>query len=45
MSDDEIYGELAALAAAGIVECAWDDEKNEMVFWLNQDAYDKEQGK
>lgn len=26
---------LARLAADGYVECAWDDEKNEMVFWAN----------
>jgi hypothetical protein len=24
---------LAKLAAKGLVECAWDDENNEMVFW------------
>lgn len=28
---------LAKLAANGYVECAWDDKKNEMVFWANQD--------
>jgi hypothetical protein len=25
---------LARLAAQGFVECAWDDEKEEMIFWL-----------
>lgn len=39
---DEIYEDiqnwifnigLAKLAAAGKIECAWDDEENEMVFW------------
>lgn len=25
---------LARLAAQGYVECAWDDEDNDMVFWL-----------
>lgn len=25
---------LAKLAAKGVVECAWDDDSNEMVFWL-----------
>jgi hypothetical protein len=25
---------LARLAAQGFVECAWDDEKEEMTFWL-----------
>ena len=25
---------LAKLAAKGLIECAWDDESNEMVFWL-----------
>lgn len=24
---------LAKLAAQGLVECAWDDESNDMVFW------------
>lgn len=27
---------LARLAAEGYVECAWDDKKNEMVFWANK---------
>lgn len=32
---DAIYGAgLSKLAAKGIVECAWDDEENRMVFWL-----------
>lgn len=26
---------LSKLAAKGLVECAWDDESNEMVFWAN----------
>ena len=26
---------LARLAAQNLVECAWDDELNEMVFWAN----------
>jgi hypothetical protein len=26
---------LAKLAAEGRVECAWDDELNEMIFWLS----------
>jgi hypothetical protein len=25
---------LAKLAAKGFVDCSWDDESNEMVFWL-----------
>lgn len=28
---------LAKLAAEGYVECAWDDTKNEMVFWANKE--------
>jgi hypothetical protein len=32
---DWLYGiGIAKLAANGKVECAWDDESNEMVFWL-----------
>jgi hypothetical protein len=40
---DEVFGEirdwlygvgLSKLAAKGFVDCAWDDEANEMVFWL-----------
>lgn len=27
---------LAKLAADGYVECAWDSDKNEMVFWANE---------
>lgn len=31
-----LYGVgLSKLAAKGFVECAWDDECNEMVFWLS----------
>lgn len=26
---------LAKLAAKGLVECAWDNETNEMIFWTN----------
>lgn len=26
---------LAKLAAQGMIECAWDDKSNEMVFWIN----------
>lgn len=26
---------LAKLAGKGLVECAWDDESNEMIFWAN----------
>lgn len=25
---------LAKLAANGMIECAWDDQSNEMVFWI-----------
>lgn len=32
---------LSRLAAKGLVECAWDDEANEMVFWLS-DAGEKQ---
>jgi hypothetical protein len=32
---DWLYGVgLAKLAAKGFVDCSWDDESNEMVFWL-----------
>jgi hypothetical protein len=40
---DEMFGEirdwlygvgLSKLASKGYVDCAWDDEANEMVFWL-----------
>lgn len=27
---------LAKLAAQGLVECAWDDKLNEMIFWTNK---------
>jgi hypothetical protein len=31
---DMIYGAgLAKLAGQNIIECAWDSEKNEMIFW------------
>tara|TARA_B000000557_G_C20515094_1_gene333866 strand:+ start:234 stop:590 length:357 start_codon:yes stop_codon:yes gene_type:complete len=26
---------MSQLAAKGLVECAWDDEKNKMVFWVD----------
>lgn len=26
---------LARLAAKGLIECAWDDETNDMIFWLS----------
>jgi len=26
---------LAKLASKGLVECAWDNETNEMIFWAN----------
>jgi len=32
---------LARLAAQNLVECAWDDESNEMVFWANQETSSK----
>jgi hypothetical protein len=28
---------LAKLAAAGKIECAWDDDQNDMVFWAASD--------
>jgi hypothetical protein len=32
---DWLYGVgLAKLSSKGFVDCAWDDESNEMVFWL-----------
>lgn len=32
----EIYqAALAKLAARGIIECAWDDAENRMVFWMD----------
>jgi len=34
-----LYGVgLAKLAAKGHVECAWDNDLNEMIFWLSDDA-------
>lgn len=27
---------LAKLAAQGLIECAWDDNSNEMIFWANK---------
>lgn len=35
---------MSQLAAKGYVECAWDDEKNKMVFWVDKekgDTYNK----
>lgn len=32
---------VAKLAAKGLVECAWDDEANEMVFWANNNEQTK----
>jgi len=34
-------GALSKLAAEGYLECAWDDEINEMVFWLADESADK----
>ena len=35
---DWLYGvALAKLAAKGFVECAWDNDSNEMVFWLGNE--------
>lgn len=37
---DTIYQTgLAKLAASNKIECAWDDELNDMVFWLNSNNY------
>lgn len=30
---------LAKLAASNKIECAWDDELNDMVFWLNSNTH------
>ncbi len=37
---------LARLAADGYVECAWDTDKNEMIFWANKklDDFTKHEG-
>ena len=36
---EQIFGaSLSKLAAEGILEVAWDDEINDMVFWLNEDT-------
>lgn len=36
---DWIYGVgLSKLASKNLVECAWDDEKNCMVFWVNKNG-------
>ena len=32
---------LAKLAAQGLIECAWDDESNDMVFWANKEINKK----
>lgn len=34
---------LARLAATDLVECAWDDEINEMVFWHKEDTQNDQQ--
>lgn len=31
---------LAKLAAKGLIECAWDNETNEMIFWANKEFGD-----
>lgn len=37
-----LYGVgLAKLAAKGYVECAWDSDKNEMIFWMPDDDKSK----
>ena len=28
---------LAKLAAKGLIECAWDEKANEMIFWANEE--------
>lgn len=33
-------GALSQLAAEGYLECAWDDDLNDMVFWLSDKHYD-----
>ena len=33
-------GALSKLAAEGYLECAWDDEINDMVFWLADESAD-----
>jgi hypothetical protein len=32
---------LARLAAAGYVECAWDDATNDMIFWVDENKSDQ----
>jgi hypothetical protein len=29
---------LSKLAAKGVIECAWDNETNQMIFWSNNDT-------
>jgi hypothetical protein len=36
---------LAKLAAKGLVECAWDNQTNEMVFWANPEINKPEKKK
>jgi hypothetical protein len=36
---------LAKLAAKGLVECAWDEKNNEMVFWANPEITKPEKKK
>jgi len=33
-------GALSKLAAEGYLECAWDDDLNEMIFWLADESAD-----
>jgi hypothetical protein len=49
-NNEDIYGEvitwihnvgLAKLAARNMLECAWDDELNEMVFWNKEKNQDE----
>jgi hypothetical protein len=49
-NNEDIYGEvitwihnvgLAKLAAKNMLECAWDDELNEMVFWNKEKNQDE----
>jgi hypothetical protein len=36
---------LARLAAQNLVECAWDNDSNEMVFWANPEIHTSEKKK
>jgi hypothetical protein len=36
---DRLYSVgLSRLATKGFIECAWDDESNEMIFWLSDEG-------